>query len=208
MKEMTRLGMLIDLKRCIGCDACTIACKQEQGTPPDVMFARVLTREYGTFPTVKKFFLPILCNHCEEPACVTACPNEAIKKRLDGIVYVDEEKCSGAKCCVSACPYGAIFYPSEGNLFYFGTPTDLEKYHSSKRVKFPVAMKCNFCTKRVDQGLEPACVITCPSGARIFGDIDDPNSKLNMYLRERTPREEPTKLMPNAETKPSVMYLT
>ncbi len=205
---MSHLGILIDLKRCIGCDACTIACKQEQGTPPDVMFARVLVREYGTFPTVKKFFLPILCNHCEEPACVTACPNEAIKKRPDGIVYVDAEECSGAKCCVSACPYGAIFYPSEDNLFYFGTTTDLEKYHSSKRVKFPAAMKCDFCMKRVDQGLEPACVITCPSGARIFGDIDDPASKLNVYLRERTPLEEPIKLMPNAGTKPSVMYVT
>ena len=203
---MARLGMLIDLKRCIGCDACTIACKQEQGTPPNVMFARVFSREFGKFPKVKKFFLPILCNHCEDPPCMKACPSHAIRKREDGIVQVDEDKCCGAQACVSACPYGAIYYPEDQST-YFEEPTQLEKYHFSKKVKLPVAMKCNFCSTRVDGGLEPACVVTCPTGCRIFGDLDDPKSKPSQYLRDRKPDTTPFPLRPEAGTKPNVLYL-
>ncbi len=204
--NLTRLGMLIDLKRCIGCDACTIACKQEQGTPPDVMFARVFSREYGKFPKTKKFFLPILCNHCEDPPCMKACPSHAIRKREDGIVQVDEDKCCGAQACVSACPYGAIYYP-EDNMTYFEEPTALEKYHISNKLKLPVAMKCNFCAHRVDKGMEPACVVTCPTGCRIFGDLDDQQSKPNKYLRDRQPQTLPFPLRPEAGTKPNVLYL-
>jgi len=198
--------MIIDLARCIGCDSCTISCKQEQGTPPYVMFARVFSREYGTFPKTRRFFLPILCNHCEDPPCLKACPSHAIQKRGDGIVYVDEEKCCGAQACVSACPYGAMFYPQDG-VTYFGEPTELEKYHISRKVKLPVAMKCNFCMQRVDIGLEPACVVTCPTGCRIFGDLDDPQSKPNVYLKERRIHATPEPLRPEADTKPSVRYL-
>lgn len=204
--NLTRLGMLIDLKRCIGCDACTIACKQEQGTPPNVMFARVFSREYGKFPKTKKFFLPILCNHCDDPPCMKACPSHAIRKREDGIVQVDEDKCCGAQACVSACPYGAIYYP-EDNMTYFGEPTELEKYHISNKAKLPVAMKCNFCVHRVDKGMEPACVVTCPTGCRIFGDLDDQKSKPNMYLRDRHPQTSPIPPRPEAGTKPNVLYL-
>ena len=209
---MTRLGMLIDLKRCIGCDACTLACKQEQGTPPNVMFARVFSREYGKFPSTKKFFLPILCNHCEDPPCIKACPSHAIVKREDGIVSVIEDKCCGAQACVSACPYGAIYYPDGGGRRpeYFDEPTDFERYHNYKEngmMKLPVAMKCNFCSPRVDKGMEPACVVTCPTGCRIFGDLDDPKSKPNMYLRNRMPKDTPFPLRPEANTKPNVVYL-
>jgi len=198
--------MIIDLARCIGCDSCTIACKQEQGTPPYVMFARVFSREYGTFPKTRRFFLPMLCNHCEDPPCLKACPSHAIRQREDGIVYVDEEKCCGAQACVSACPYGAIFYPEDG-VTYFDEPTELEKYHRSRRVKLPVAMKCNFCMDRVDNGMEPACVVTCPTGCRIFGDLDDPKSKPSVYLKERRVQAIPVPLRPEANTKPSVRYL-
>jgi phenylacetyl-CoA:acceptor oxidoreductase 27-kDa subunit len=204
---MTRLGMLIDLKRCIGCDACTIACKQEQGTPPDVMFARVFSREYGKFPNTKKFFLPILCNHCEDPPCMKACPSHAIQKRKDGIVFVDEDKCCGAQACVGACPYGAIYYPAADSLEYFDEATELEKYQFQRKIKLPVAMKCNFCAPRLEKGMEPACVVTCPTGCRIFGDLDDQSSKPNVYLRERTPNETPFPLRPEAGTKPNVLYL-
>jgi Fe-S-cluster-containing dehydrogenase component len=205
---VTRLGMLIDLKRCIGCDACTIACKQEQGTPPNVMFARVFSREYGKFPKTKKFFLPILCNHCEDPPCMKACPSHAIQKRKDGIVYVDEDKCCGAQACVSACPYGAIYYPEERSMKYFDEATELEKYQFEKKIKLPVAMKCNFCSHRVDNGMEPACVVTCPTGCRIFGDLDDPKSKPSLYLKERNPQETPLPLRPEANTRPNVLYLS
>ena len=203
---MTRLGMLIDLKRCIGCDACTIACKQEQGTPPNVMFARVFSREYGKFPKTKKFFLPILCNHCEDPPCLKVCPSHAIRKRDDGIVHVDEEKCCGAQACVSACPYGAIYYPEE-NSHYFEELTELESYYAMKKMKLPVAMKCNFCAHRVDGGMEPACVVTCPTECRIFGDLDDPKSKPNVYLTQRQPKVNPVPLRPEAKTRPNVLYL-
>jgi phenylacetyl-CoA:acceptor oxidoreductase subunit 1 len=185
---MTRLGMLIDIKRCIGCDACTIACKQEQGTPPDVMFARVFSREYGKFPKTKKFFMPILCNHCEDPPCMKACPSHAIRKRDNGIVYVDEDKCCGAQACVSACPYGAIYYPDGESMKYFDEATELEKYHFANKIKLPVAMKC-------------------PTGCRIFGDLDDPKSKPNAYLKDRSPQQDPFPLRPEANTKPNVLYL-
>lgn len=198
--------MLIDLKRCIGCEACTIACKQEQGTPPGVLFARVLNHEYGKFPNAKRFFLPILCNHCKDPPCMKACPSHAIHKRKDGIVFVDEEKCCGAQACVSACPYGAIYYPKE-SLRYFDEQTELENYEHSKRFKLPVAMKCNFCAQRVDKGLRPACVSACPTTCRIFGDLDKGDSEPNKYLKDRYPHVKPIALRPEANTRPNVLYL-
>ncbi|MGQ9790236.1 MAG: 4Fe-4S dicluster domain-containing protein [Armatimonadota bacterium] len=105
---MARLAMLIDLTRCIGCDSCTIACKQENGTPGTFFSARVLNVEAGTYPTVKRIYIPLLCNHCENPACLKACPNKAIFRRDDGIVLIDQDRCRGAGACFSACRYGNI----------------------------------------------------------------------------------------------------
>lgn len=208
---MTRLGILIDLKRCIGCDACTMACKQERGTPTSVMLSRVFSREFGKFPNTKKFFLPILCNQCEEPPCMSACPSHAIAKRKDGIVVVIEDKCCGAQACVSACPYGAIFYSDGGKPSkYSDAPTELERYHRYEvngMMKLPSAMKCDLCSARIDKGMEPACVVTCPTGCRIFGDLDNPSSKPNLYLHARIPQETPFPLRPDASTKPNVFYL-
>ena len=129
---MTRYGMVIDLKRCIGCDACTLACKQEKGTPQSVMLARVFSREFGKFPNTRKFYLPILCNHCEDPPCVDACPSHAMIKRKDGIVSVIEDKCCGAQACVSACPYGAIYYPADMKRSKLSELTDSRKVSNSK----------------------------------------------------------------------------
>lgn len=203
---MTRLGMLIDLAYCIGCNACTVACKQEQGTPPGVMYARVLVREFGKYPRAGKIFLPILCMHCEHPPCMKVCPSGAITRTEDGVVLINEEICSGAQACVTACPYGAIFYPDTLHT-YFETPTPFEEYHIQRRRKFPTAMKCNLCIQRVRDGKDPACVVTCPTDCRIFGDWDDPESKINKYLRERRPVAEPFPLRPDAGTRPKVMYL-
>lgn len=205
---MTKLGMIIDTAYCIGCNACTEACKQEQGTPPDVMFARVNMKESGKYPNVKKQFLPLLCMHCEKPACMESCPSHAISKTPEGIVVVNEDKCCGAQACVSACPYGAIYYPTELKTYFQDHVTPYENYHIRKRINFPVAMKCNLCQHRVKDGKEPACVVSCPTECRIFGDWDDPKSKLYSYLENRREKEKPFALRAEAGTKPKVLYLS
>jgi molybdopterin-containing oxidoreductase family iron-sulfur binding subunit len=203
---MVRLGMLIDLKRCIGCDACTVACRQENGTPSNILYARVYRQEIGTYPHTKRVFLPVLCNHCEDPPCLKACPSHAIYKKDDGTVLVDEEKCCGSRACLSACPYGAMFF-WEGDGGYFpNATTPYEEFH--RRDRYPkTAMKCTFCHHRLGQGLEPACVVTCPTECRIFGDLDDPASKPSRYLKERVPTVTPIPLRPDAKTRPNVLYL-
>lgn len=204
---MTRLGMLIDTKYCIGCNACTEACKQEQGTPPGIFFARVNVREYGKYPNARKLFLPFLCMHCENPACMLSCPSHAISKTSEGIVTVNDEKCIGAQACVSACPYGAVYYPSQLETYFPGHVTPFENYHISRKISFPSAMKCNFCEHRLKEGREPACVVSCPAECRIFGDLDDPDSKPNVYLRKRNPQSDPISLRKDAGTRPKVRYL-
>ncbi|MGC8668182.1 MAG: 4Fe-4S dicluster domain-containing protein [Chthonomonadales bacterium] len=205
---MARLAMLIDLTRCIGCDACTVACKQENGTPADVFFARVLNVEAGTFPNVKRVYIPVLCNHCENPACLKACPNKAIFRRPDGIVLIDQDRCRGTGACVSACPYGNIVLRATDE-WYLPEDRAYERDFVRPRLKQNVARKCTFCAQRVDQGLEPACVVACPTTARIFGDLEDPSSKISRYVaeqRERTGRD-PFKLLPECATEPANLYL-
>ncbi len=200
--------MLIDLTRCIGCDACTVACKQENGTPMDVFFARVLNVEAGVYPNVKRVYIPVLCNHCENPPCLKACPNKAIVKRQDGIVLVDQDRCRGTGACVSACPYGNIILPL-ADRWYLNEDEPYERDHVKPRLKPGVARKCTYCAQRVDEGLDPACVVACPTTARIFGDLDDPDSKIRTYMAEQkveTGRES-FSLLPQAGTKPSGRYL-
>lgn len=205
---MTRLSMLIDLTRCIGCDACTVSCKQENGTPADVFFARVLNVEAGTFPDVKRVYVPVLCNHCEDPACLRACPNKAIYRRDDGIVLVDQDRCRGTGACVSACPYGNIILKPE-DKWYLPEDRAYEQEHVKPRLHQNVARKCTLCAHRVDQGLEPACVVACPTTARIFGDLDDPESKISKYKEQQAEEtgREAFKLLPECGTKPATLYL-
>jgi molybdopterin-containing oxidoreductase family iron-sulfur binding subunit len=205
---MARLAMLIDLTRCIGCDACTVACKQENGTPADVFFARVLNVEAGTYPHVKRIYIPVLCNHCDNPACLKACPNKAIFRREDGIVLIDQERCRGTGACVSACPYGNIIL-TDRDRWYLPEDMAYERDYVRPRLKPQVARKCTFCAQRVDQGLDPACVVACPTTARIFGDLEDPESKISTYIAEQkelTGRE-PFHLLPEAKTEPANVYL-
>lgn len=200
--------MLIDLTRCIGCDACTVACKQENGTPMDTFFARVLNVEAGTYPNVKRVYIPVLCNHCENPACLKACPNKAIIRRPDGIVLVDQDRCRGTGACVSACPYGNIIL-SERDQWYLDKGEAYEEKFVKPRLNTGVARKCTYCAHRVDEGLDPACVVACPTNARIFGDLDDPGSVISRYIvdqKEQTNRS-PFKLLPEAGTRPAGMYL-
>lgn len=159
--EAKRLGMVIDLERCIGCHACTVACKAENNVPLGVFRDWVEEHVLGEYPHARPYFLPKLCNQCSDPACLRACPTGAIHMRPDGIVDLNHEICIGCRACNQACPYGATFMdPVRGT-----------------------ADKCNFCTHRVDEGLNPACVDICPTGCRIFGDLDDPESAPSIALR-------------------------
>ncbi|RMG54916.1 MAG: 4Fe-4S dicluster domain-containing protein [Acidobacteria bacterium] len=203
---MPRWGMVIDLKRCVGCNACTIACKQEHGTPPDIHFARVVTREVGTYPHAKRTFLPLLCNHCEDAPCERVCPTGATYIRPDGIVMVDADKCIGCRACAVACPYLNRHFIEPGLLQAgYGGNGDLTPFESLKFAAFQegTMTKCTFCAHRVDQGLEPACVVTCPTEARIFGDLDDPDGRLSRLIEER----KGWTLLPECGTKPCVYYL-
>ena len=201
---MTRWGMVLDLTRCIGCNACTVACKIENGTPPDHYWARVYTEETGTFPDVQTTYVPALCNHCADAPCVTVCPTGASFQRDDGIVLVNQDTCIGCRACMTACPYAARFYLRKGVL-EAGYHSERTAFEDSKWEAFTegTVTKCTFCAHRVDDGLEPACVITCPTDARIFGDLDDPDSKPSTLIRERNGQQ------PLAElgTNPSVYYV-
>lgn len=197
-----QLGLVIDLKRCVGCYGCVVACKAENATPPGVFWGRVLEEEVGKFPASKRVFLPVLCNHCKEPACRDACPTGATRKREDGIVVIDQNRCIGCRSCMMACPYGARSYMGKVKTYFENGPTPFEK-QGYERHQVGTVQKCDLCLHRVEQGLEPACVITCPAKARTFGDLDDPNSEVSRLLRARMWRQ----LKPEMGTDPSVYYL-
>lgn len=147
-KPPERAGMTVDLRRCVGCHACSIACKVEHDVPLGDFRMRVRYLEDASRGTIA--FLPLLCMHCADAPCLDACPTSAIVRLDDGRVIVDEDRCCGNKACVSACPYGAIFvHPDRG-----------------------VAEKCDFCTHRTEVGLDPACVSACPTDALRFGPAE------------------------------------
>lgn len=205
---MAKYAMLIDLTRCIGCDACTLACKQENGTPKDVFFARVLNVEVGKYPRTKRLYVPVLCNHCDDAPCLKACPNKAIVKRQDGIVLIDQDRCRGTGACVSACPYGNV-YLNPAEEWYLNDDEPYEQVHVKPRLNPGKARKCTYCAHRVDEGLDPACVVACPTTARIFGDLDDPESVISTYIEGEAVEtgRTPFHLVPEAGTKPTGMYL-
>ena len=205
-------GMVIDLKRCIGCYACVAACRAENATGTGVMFSRVERLEWGKYPAVKRMALPLLCMHCEDPPCMDVCPTGATKQRPDGIVWIDKDLCIGCRYCMLACPYAArYFYDREVPYFANGTTEDGKaapgktpfEEQGYARHTLGTVEKCDFCSARVDQGLEPACVANCPSKARIFGDLDDHTSPVSGLIRDKGAAV----LNPEAGTNPSVYYL-
>ena len=215
---MARWGMAIDLKRCVGCYACMVACKQEHFLPPDIFWCRLVIGETGKYPAVTKQMYPVLCNHCEEAACVKACPSGATTRREDGIVIVDYDKCVGCRYCLIACPYQQRTYYADGKKEYF-PGQGLTELEIIGRELYPLqtgtVVKCNFCAERVDEGVKnglepgedreatPACVNVCPAKARTFGDLDDSNSEVSKLIRDRKGFQ----LHPEYGTEPSVYYI-
>jgi len=215
-----RFGFLIDLARCKGCFACAVACKEEFDVPLGVFRNQVIIHEEGKFPTVKRLFLPWLCNHCERPVCISQCPVEPKKavyvspsgekieyekratyKRPDGLVLVDnggidaeENRCIGCGACVALCPYQV--------RFLIETEDGLR------------ANKCTLCVHRLDAGDKPACVKACPHRARICGDLNDPSSDISIALQEAKAKGRAIATLPTLRyrdkeinTKPQCFYV-
>ncbi len=159
---MANFGFVIDNRKCIGCHACTVACKAEHDDPLGVHKTWVKYVEKGEFPDTRRLFSVMRCNHCADAPCVEICPTTALFTRSDGIVDFDARRCIGCKACMQACPYDAL---------YIDPRTE-------------TAAKCNFCSHRVDMGREPACVTVCPAEAIVAGDLDDPESKISRLLAQ------------------------
>ncbi|MEM2960788.1 MAG: 4Fe-4S dicluster domain-containing protein [Candidatus Bathyarchaeia archaeon] len=200
---MTRLGMIIDLKRCILCESCSTACKSEKATPPDIFYRRVLNVEIGKYPFTKNIILPVQCMHCRDPPCLKACPSGAISQRPDGIVLIDDDKCVGCRLCITECPYGAISFYEDVRGYYPDHITPYEEVRY-KEHKVGVVGKCDFCAERLDMGWKPACVQTCPTEAIHIGDLDDPNSEVSKLIKDRRGW---LRLYEEYNTDPSVYYL-
>ncbi|HIC50895.1 MAG: 4Fe-4S ferredoxin [Candidatus Thalassarchaeum betae] len=178
---MVNYGFVIDNRKCIGCHACTIACKSEHDIPIGVNRTHVKYIEKGEYPDVTREFSVHRCNHCEDAPCTTICPTTALFTREDGIVDFDDERCIGCKSCMQACPYDALYIdPNKGT-----------------------AAKCNYCAHRIEESYEPSCVIVCPTEAIISGDLDDPNSSISGYVRDHVT----TVRKPESGAKPNVFYI-
>lgn len=199
-----RYAMLINLKRCTGCNTCTIACKVQNGTPPEVFFNRVLVWENGVYPNVRLHHQPVLCNQCEQAACVAVCPTGASYKDVDGVVRINKDKCIGCKSCIVACPYNARTFISSKPQTYFPEvgQTEFEKVKYAAFEKGTV-VKCDFCSGRVAEGKKPACVQSCIEKARFFGDLDDPDDYVARMVANGTAQP----LHPEFGTEPSVYYI-
>jgi Fe-S-cluster-containing dehydrogenase component len=180
MTESVQWGKVIDQTRCIGCHACSTACKSENAVPLGVNRTYVKYVDIGQFPTARRAFQVTRCNQCDHPPCVTACPTSAMYRRPDGIVDFDKDICIGCKACIAACPYDAIFI----------NPED----HSAE--------KCNFCAHRLEVGLEPACVVVCPTEAILIGNLRDPESRVAKFVN----RDVVAVRRPEQETLPKLFY--
>ena len=176
-----RYGFIIDNRKCIGCHACTTACKSEHDVPLGVFRTWVKQVEKGVFPNTRRLFSVMRCNHCTDAPCVEICPVEALFFRPDGIVDFDKNRCIGCKSCMQACPYDALYIDPDTHT----------------------AAKCNYCAHRVDVGLEPACVNVCPEHAIISGDMENPATEISQLLA----RETVTVRKAAKGTRPNLFYI-
>ena len=202
-------GMTIDTKRCIGCQTCAVQCHHTNNLPKGIWWNRILTvggstidTPAGVFPNLSLSYLPLACQHCENPACVKACPVGATWKDAEtGVVRQDYDKCIGCRMCMAACPYtGVRSYNWEEPKFVIGD--DMGDYDSPKHQKHTVE-KCTLCWHRIARGEEPACISACVTRARKFGDFDDPTSEVSKLIATRQYKQ----LLPERGTRPSVYYL-
>jgi len=180
-----------------------MACKTHNGTPPGVFFRRVLEKISGKFPEIKRTYVPTQCMQCEDPPCVKCCPAGAFSKREGGIVLVDNDKCYGARVCRVACPYDAISFLEDIPTYYPDQMTLAEQLWHKNYQRGTVA-KCTFCNDRLQDGLLPACVQTCPTDALKFGDLNDPKSAVSKLIKTRRGYQ----LHPEYGTNSSVYYLS
>src|SRR6185437_3908471 len=177
-----RYAMAIDLERCTGCHACSVACKAEHDVPLGNFRTKVYYYDEGAYPDVRRWFLPALCMQCVEAPCLKACPTNSIRRDEDGVVRINTQTCNGNGRCEGACPYGAIY-------------VDPLRH---------VADKCDFCSHRLQAGMEPACVETCPSEALVFGDLNAPDSRISKFKARHA--AELSVLKPESGAKPQVEY--
>lgn len=211
---MARWGMVIDLRKCVGCQTCTITCKQTNNLPPGVFWRRVADCETGTYPNVQRTFLPMGCMHCSDAPCLEVCPTTATYRRDDGIVGIDYDLCIGCGYCIVACPYLARTVIHEQDAYYGDsfTPPEAVLFDADR---YGVCTKCNFCLPRVDAGLEqglqpgidfeatPMCVGACISNALHFGDLDDPGSNVSRMIEENGA----VQMLEEMGTDPAVYYI-
>lgn len=176
-----QLGFAIDQRTCIGCHACTVACKTEHDIPVGQFRTWLKYVDNGSFPDTTRSFGVMRCNHCTDAPCVKICPTESLFKREDGIVDFDQERCIGCKSCMQACPYDAIYIDKDTST----------------------AAKCNLCAHRVDEDLEPACVVVCPTHSIWVGDLDDPTSGIARLVNDHVTSVR----SPEQNTGPNVFYL-
>ena len=179
-----KLGWFVDTRRCFGCHACEVSCKAENEVPLGNFIRQTFYQDVGEYPKVARMFMPMACQHCEDAPCIKACPCGALHKTDGGTVAVNYDTCCGHGSCVDVCPYGAIYLDPVAKQ----------------------AVKCHNCYHRTDEGMEPACVPTCPSEALYFGDLNDPDSKINAAMNEAKESGELEQLRPEKETKPRMWF--
>jgi len=179
--SITNYGFVIDNRRCIGCHACTVACKGEHDDPIGVNKTWVKYIEKGEFPNTNRNFSVMRCNHCADSPCTDVCPVTALWEREDGIVDFDPERCIGCKACMQGCPYDALYIDPNSET----------------------AAKCNYCSHRVDTGREPACVTVCPEDAILAGDLENPDTEIARTIS----REEVQARKPEKGTEPTLFYV-
>ncbi len=204
---MTKLAIGVNLRRCIGCNTCALACKMQNNVPDGMLWNRVLTEgcdrfdsAEGVYPHLTRTYLPLACQHCENPACERVCPTGATYKDDKGRVEIDYDKCIGCRMCMAACPYNARTFnwndPVRATGAGYGDARVPERTRG-------VMEKCTLCKERTDEGDEPMCVRCCPADARIFGDLDDPDSAVSRLRRDQGAEV----LLEDKGTRPQVFYV-
>ncbi|MBM4425176.1 MAG: 4Fe-4S dicluster domain-containing protein [Chloroflexi bacterium] len=219
-----RWVMVIDLRKCVGCHACTIACVAENKLPPGVVYRPVMEEEHGVYPLVTRRFIPRPCMQCDNPPCTPVCPVSATYKGEEGVVQIDYEQCIGCRACITACPYGART-SDFGYTYLEGAPVadgliagqsfaagyerapnfEYGKEWAREEGSSPIgnARKCHFCLHRVMNGMLPECVATCIGRATLFGDANDPDS----LVTEMIHRPNVMRLKEDHGTEPRVYYM-